>query len=79
MPGLSIQYSSKAITANGKNVNETSFVHDEVAAIKNQINFGTLSLKLLLFIHFFHSSKKNWQNNPNNASFMYSYVKMLLQ
>lgn len=47
MPGLSIQYSSKAINVNSKNADETSFVHDEVAAIKNQINFGTLALSLV--------------------------------
>lgn len=50
MPRLSVQYSSKAINVNGKNTDETSFVHDEVASIKNQINFGTLSVAPLLFI-----------------------------
>lgn len=47
MPGLSIQYSSKAITVNSKNTHETSFVQDEVAPIKNQIKIGTLALSLV--------------------------------
>lgn len=66
MPGLSIQYSSKAINVNSKNVDETSFVHDEVAAIKNQIKFGTLSLKLLLGFFPPHQYEYNNKNSQNN-------------
>lgn len=60
MPRLSVQYSSKAINVNGKNADETSFVHDEVAGIKNQINFGTLSLVPLLFIIYFSQQEDKW-------------------
>lgn len=48
MPGLLIQYSSKAINVNSKNVDETSFVHDEVAPIKNKNTFWNTVMQALV-------------------------------